>query len=93
MQGKNKCKGCGIYIKVYSRYICKARQLFKGYQLWQGIIAFGMGGVEGVGLGSGQQQMSFLPEAHTDFIFSIIGEELGLFSFFLKNMFQNTKNQ
>lgn len=50
-----------------------------GYQLWQGIIAFGMGGVEGVGLGSGQQQMSFLPEAHTDFIFSIIGEELGLF--------------
>ena len=50
-----------------------------GYQLWQGIIAFGMGGVEGVGLGSGQQQMSFLPEAHTDFIFSMIGEELGLF--------------
>jgi cell division protein FtsW len=50
-----------------------------GYQLWQGIIAFGVGGVEGVGLGSGQQQMSFLPEAHTDFIFSIIGEELGLF--------------
>ena len=50
-----------------------------GYQLWQGIIAFGVGGIEGVGLGSGQQQMSFLPEAHTDFIFSIIGEELGLF--------------
>ena len=48
-----------------------------GYQLWQGIIAFGVGGIEGVGLGSGQQQMSFLPEAHTDF--SIIGEELGLF--------------
>ena len=40
-----------------------------GYQLWQGIIAFGVGGIEGVGLGSGQQQMSFLPEAHTDFIF------------------------
>ena len=50
-----------------------------GYQLWQGIIAFGVGGIGGVGLGSGQQQMSFLPEAHTDFIFSIIGEELGLF--------------
>ena len=50
-----------------------------GYQLWQGIVAFGVGGLEGVGLGSGQQQLSFLPEAHTDFIFSIIGEELGLF--------------
>lgn len=50
-----------------------------GYQLWQGIVAFGVGGVEGVGLGSGRQQMSFLPEAHTDFIFAIIGEELGLF--------------
>ncbi|MFL2847389.1 MAG: FtsW/RodA/SpoVE family cell cycle protein [Coraliomargaritaceae bacterium] len=50
-----------------------------GYQLWQGIIAFGVGGIEGVGLGSGQQQMSFLPEAHTDFIFAIVGEELGLF--------------
>ena len=48
------------------------------YQLWQGILAFGAGGVEGVGLGSGRQQMSFLPEAHTDFIFAIVGEELGL---------------
>ena len=49
------------------------------YQLWQGILAFGAGGVRGVGLGSGRQQMSFLPEAHTDFIFAIVGEELGLF--------------
>jgi cell division protein FtsW len=48
------------------------------YQLWQGILAFGAGGVEGVGLGAGRQQMAFLPEAHTDFIFSIVGEELGL---------------
>ena len=48
------------------------------YQLWQGILAFGAGGVEGVGLGAGRQQMSFLPEAHTDFIFAIVGEELGL---------------
>jgi cell division protein FtsW len=48
------------------------------YQLWQGILAFGAGGVQGVGLGSGRQQMSFLPEAHTDFIFAIVGEELGL---------------
>jgi cell division protein FtsW len=47
------------------------------YQLWQGILAFGAGGIQGVGLGAGRQQMSFLPEAHTDFIFAIVGEELG----------------
>lgn len=49
------------------------------YQLWQGILAFGAGGLHGVGIGNGRQQMSYLPEAHTDFIFSIIGEEMGLF--------------
>jgi cell division protein FtsW len=47
------------------------------YQLWQGILAFVAGGFDGVGLGAGRQQMSFLPEAHTDFIFAIVGEELG----------------
>ncbi len=49
------------------------------YQLWQAILAFGAGGVHGSGLGNGRQQMAFLPEAHTDFIFAVIGEELGLF--------------
>ena len=49
-----------------------------GYQLWQGMLAFGVGGLEGVGLGLGRQQIHFLPEAHTDFIFPVIGEELGL---------------
>ena len=49
-----------------------------GYQLWQGMLAFGVGGLNGVGLGMGRQQMHFLPEAHTDFIFPVIGEELGL---------------
>jgi len=48
------------------------------YQLWQAILAFGAGGVHGSGLGNGRQQMAFLPEAHTDFIFAVIGEELGL---------------
>jgi len=48
------------------------------YQLWQAILAFGAGGLEGVGLGNGRQQNAFLPEAHTDFIFAIVGEELGL---------------
>jgi len=52
------------------------------YQLWQGMLAFGVGGVEGVGLGVGRQQMYFLPEAHTDFIFPVIGEELGLVATF-----------
>ncbi len=48
------------------------------YQLWQGMLAFGVGGIDGVGLGMGRQQVHFLPEAHTDFIFPVIGEELGL---------------
>jgi cell division protein FtsW len=48
------------------------------YQLWQSLLAFAVGGVDGVGLGQGRQQQSFLPEAHTDFIFAVIGEELGL---------------
>ena len=52
------------------------------YQLWQGMLAFGVGGLEGVGLGMGRQQMYFLPEAHTDFIFPVIGEELGLLATF-----------
>ncbi|MBN2068061.1 MAG: cell division protein FtsW [Opitutales bacterium] len=47
------------------------------YQLYQGILGYGVGGIDGVGLGNGRQQMAFLPEAHTDFIFPIIGEELG----------------
>ena len=48
------------------------------YQLWQAILAFAAGGIDGVGLGNGRQQQSFLPEAHTDFIFAILGEEMGL---------------
>lgn len=48
------------------------------FQLYQAILAFASGGIDGVGLGQGRQQMSYLPEAHTDFIFAIVGEELGL---------------
>ena len=49
------------------------------YQLYQAILGFGSGGIDGAGIGQGRQQLSFLPEAHTDFIFAIVGEELGLF--------------
>jgi cell division protein FtsW len=48
-----------------------------GYQLYRSLIAIGSGGVNGVGLGAGRAKWFFLPNAHTDFIFAIIGEELG----------------
>jgi len=49
-----------------------------GYQLAQALIAFGRGEWLGVGLGSGIQKQFYLPEAHTDFLMAVIGEELGL---------------
>jgi len=48
------------------------------YQLYQSEEAFAAGGIRGAGLGQGRQQINFLPEAHTDFIFAVMGEELGL---------------
>jgi len=49
-----------------------------GYQLIQSLVAIGSGGIEGKGLGNSSQKLFFLPEAHTDFVFAIIGEELGM---------------
>lgn len=55
-----------------------ANQHGSGYQLVQSFYAIGSGGISGVGLGAGRQKLFYLPEAHTDFILSVLGEELGL---------------
>jgi len=55
-----------------------ADQFNSGYQLTQSLIAFGRGGMSGVGLGDSVQKLFYLPEAHTDFLFAVLAEELGL---------------
>ncbi len=57
--------------------------LSNGYQLIQGLIALGSGGWLGVGLGASRQKWAYLPNAHTDFIFAVLGEELGLLGEFV----------
>lgn len=73
-----------------------ARPFDTGYQLTQSLIAFGRGGWFGMGLGNSIQKMFYLPEAHTDFLFAVIAEELGvvgmacvigLFSFLVVRIF------
>lgn len=54
-----------------------ANQFDSGYQLTQSLIAFGRGGFFGVGLGNSIQKLFYLPEAHTDFLFAVLAEELG----------------
>jgi cell division protein FtsW len=77
----------GTYLVVSRPYRIQRVQTFLnpmvdakgfGYQPEQSLIAVGNGGLYGVGLGGGQQKLNFLPEAHTDFIYAIIGEEVGL---------------
>lgn len=50
----------------------------EGYQIVHSLMAFGTGGVTGAGIGKGYQKLFYLPEPHTDFIFAVVGEELGL---------------
>jgi len=56
-----------------------AKMSDEGYQLSQSLIAFGSGGVFGMGLGQGRQKFAYLPYPESDFIFAIVGEDLGLF--------------
>lgn len=81
------CIGLGTALIVFQPYRLKRvvayldpwkDQFDSGYQLTQSLIAFGRGEWLGVGLGNSVQKLFFLPEAHTDFIFSIFAEEFGL---------------
>ena len=60
-----------------------AQPLGDGYQTIQGLIALGSGGWFGVGLGASRQKWSYVPNAHTDYIFAILGEEMGLIGSFV----------
>ena len=60
-----------------------ADQFNSGYQLTQSLIAFGRGGWMGVGLGESIQKLLYLPESHTDFVFAVLAEELGLIGILL----------
>lgn len=60
-----------------------ADQFNSGYQLTQSLIAFGRGGWFGTGLGESVQKLLYLPESHTDFMFAVLAEELGLFGVLL----------
>lgn len=80
----------GFGVMIYLNPVRRARilsfldfeehKLAGGYQLYQSIVGFASGGIEGVGIGKGRQHHTFLPEAHTDFIFAPIGEQMGLFA-------------
>jgi cell division protein FtsW len=64
--------------RIYSWLHLEETRRDKGLQAYQAMVALGSGGLTGKGLGDGRQKLGFVPEHHTDFIFSIIGEELGL---------------
>ncbi|MDR3316978.1 MAG: putative lipid II flippase FtsW [Puniceicoccales bacterium] len=63
--------------RILSFFDVESTKLTGSYQLWQGLVGFNSGGLFGLGLGNGRQQLFYLPEAHTDFIFPVLAEELG----------------
>jgi cell division protein FtsW len=64
--------------RIFSWLYLEENKSGVGFQAYQAMLALGSGGWSGLGLGNGRQKLGFVPEDHTDFIFSIIGEELGL---------------
>jgi cell division protein FtsW len=64
--------------RIYSWLHVEETKQDKGMQAFQAMVALGSGGVTGVGLGDGRQKLGFVPEHQTDFIYSVIGEELGM---------------
>jgi cell division protein FtsW len=78
--------GIGVFIyhnpmrsgRIHSWLHVEETKQNTGYQAYEAMVALGSGGLTGRGLGDSRQKLGFLPEQHTDFIFSIIGEELGL---------------
>jgi cell division protein FtsW len=78
--------GAGLYVAVRPYALARVRGFLdpwrfaqgEGFQLVQSFVAFGRGEFLGVGLGDGRQKLFYLPEAHTDFILSVVAEELGL---------------
>jgi cell division protein FtsW len=64
--------------RIYSWLHVEETRQGKGFQAYQAMVALGSGGVTGKGLADSRQKYDFLPEHHTDFIFAIVGEELGL---------------
>ncbi|MCS7089336.1 MAG: putative lipid II flippase FtsW [Verrucomicrobiota bacterium] len=64
--------------RVLAWWDLEETKLESGFQTYQAMLALGSGGWTGLGLGNGRQKLGFVPEHHTDFIFAIIGEELGL---------------
>jgi cell division protein FtsW len=64
--------------RLFSFFNPEADALDSGFQIIQSLIALGSGGSDGVGLANGIQKLFYLPEPHTDFIYAIVGEELGL---------------
>jgi len=78
--------GIGVFIhynpmrsdRIHSWLHVEETRRNTGLQAYEAMVALGSGGLAGKGLGDGRQKLGFLPEHHTDFIFSVIGEELGL---------------